>query len=344
MMESQSYPLLIWLGIVFCISQSAMFSGLNLAMLGISRLRLEVEADSGNRKAIRILALRKDVNFLLTTVLWGNVGINVLLTLLSNSVMTGLVAFMFSTVLITFVGEIAPQAYFSRNALRMGSVLAPLLRFYQLLLYPVAKPSALVLDYWLGKEGISYFREQDLHAVIRKHVDAGHSGVGQLEATGAINFLKLDDVAVGHLGHVIDPLSIVAVAVKNELLVFPDFDCRPDDPFLQQIGRARKKWVILVDASGHPRMALNTTTFLSDALFSGKQPNPLHHCHRPIVVSDASTPLGLVLTAFRVDARDATHDVIADDLILLWAAEKRVITGTDILGRLLRDIAVREVS
>jgi CBS domain containing-hemolysin-like protein len=146
MVESQSYSLLIWLGIVFCISQSAMFSGLNLAMLGISRLRLEVEADSGNRRAIRILALRKDSNFLLTTVLWGNVGINVLLTLLSNSVMTGLIAFLFSTVLITFAGEIAPQAYFSRHALRMGSALAPLLRFYQLLLYPVARPSALVLD------------------------------------------------------------------------------------------------------------------------------------------------------------------------------------------------------
>ncbi|MBT8122006.1 MAG: DUF21 domain-containing protein, partial [Gammaproteobacteria bacterium] len=98
---------LVWAGIIFCISQSAMFSGLNLALLGISRLRLEVEATAGNKAAVRILALRKDVNFLLTTILWGNVGINVLLTLLSNSVMTGVVAFFFSTFLITFAGEIA---------------------------------------------------------------------------------------------------------------------------------------------------------------------------------------------------------------------------------------------
>lgn len=100
-----------------CISQSAMFSGLNLALLGISRLRLEVEATAGNPAAIRILTLRKDVNFLLTTILWGNVGINVLLTLLSNSVMAGMTAFFFSTILITFAGEIAPQAYFSRHAM-----------------------------------------------------------------------------------------------------------------------------------------------------------------------------------------------------------------------------------
>ena len=59
---------------------------------------------------------------------------------------------------ITFAGEIAPQAYFSRHAMRMGLLLAPVLRFYQLLLYPVAKPSALLLDRWLGEENISYFR------------------------------------------------------------------------------------------------------------------------------------------------------------------------------------------
>ena len=133
---------LTWLGIAFCLSQSAMFSGLNLALLGISRLSLEVEVSAGNTAAMRILLLRSDTNFLLTTILWGNVGINVLLTLLSNSVLAGVSAFLFSTVFITFFGEIAPQAYFSRNALRMGSLFAPMLRLYQWLLYPVAKPSA----------------------------------------------------------------------------------------------------------------------------------------------------------------------------------------------------------
>jgi hypothetical protein len=343
MVDSESHTVLIWLGILFCISQSAMFSGLNLALLGVSRLRLEIEADSGNRRAIRVLALRNDVNFLLTTVLWGNVGINVLLTLLSNSVMTGLVAFLFSTVLITFAGEIAPQAYFSRNALRMGAAFAPLLRFYQILLYPVAKPSALMLDRWLGKEGINYFSEQDLHSLIRRHVGAGNSDVGRLEATGAINFLKLDDIRVDQLGEIVDPLSIVELPFVDGQPVFPQFECRADDNFLQRVGHSRKKWVTFVDAIGEPRLALNTTTFLSDALFSGERPQPLRYCHRPIVVKDASTQLGQVLTGFKVDAHDAMDDVINNDLILLWGTQQRVITGTDILGRLLHDIAVRDL-
>ena len=146
--------LLTWSGIFFCISQSAMFSGMNLALFSISRLRLEVEADLGNPDASTVLNMRKDSNFVLTTVLWGNVGINVLLTLLSNSVLTGISAFFFSTVIITLIGEIMPQAYFSRHALRMASMLAPLLKFYQILLYPAAKPTAKILDAWLGAEGI----------------------------------------------------------------------------------------------------------------------------------------------------------------------------------------------
>lgn len=103
-MEYFTVPMLVWLGIAFCLSQSAMFSGLNLAMFGLSRLRLEVEASTGDRGARKILALRKDSNFLLTAILWGNVGIHVLLTLLSNSVLAGLGAFLFSTVVITFFG------------------------------------------------------------------------------------------------------------------------------------------------------------------------------------------------------------------------------------------------
>ena len=148
---------LVWVGILFCISQSAMFSGLNLAFFSVSRLRLEVEKTQGNSAAIKVLKLREDANFLLTTILLGNVGINVLLTLLSNQVLAGVGAFLFSTVFITVLGEITPQAYFSRHALKTASFLSPVLRFYQIILYPFAKPTALILDQWLGKEGVHFY-------------------------------------------------------------------------------------------------------------------------------------------------------------------------------------------
>ena len=89
--------LLTWIGIVLCLSQSALFSGLNLAVFSLGRLRLEAEAASGNYSARTVLTLRDRPNEILATILWGNVGINVLLTLLSNSVMAGISAFLFST-------------------------------------------------------------------------------------------------------------------------------------------------------------------------------------------------------------------------------------------------------
>ena len=156
----------IWIGIAVCITQSAMFSGLNLAFFSLTRLRLEIEAEASPKSGARkVLRMREDSNFLLTTILWGNVGINVLLTLLSDSVMAGLVSFAFSTGLITLFGEIVPQAYFSRNALKMASLLAPVLRFYQFVLYPVAKPTAMLLDAWLGKESVQFFAEKNLKLI-----------------------------------------------------------------------------------------------------------------------------------------------------------------------------------
>jgi len=343
-MEELSVDALVWTGILFCISQSAMFSGLNLALLGISRLRLEVEASAGNPAAVKILRLRKDFNFLLTTILWGNVAINVLLTLLSKSVMAGVTAFFFSTFLITFAGEIAPQAYFSRHAMRMGSLLAPLLRFYQLLLYPVAKPSAVVLDWWLGEEGIRYFRERDLRTVIRKHIEAEESDVDRLEGIGALNFLALDDIAVTQEGEHVDPESIISLPTKDGTPVFPEFERRALDPFLLNINRSGKKWVIIIDEHNQPYLVMNANAFLREALFGEGPINPYIYCHRPIIVTDQSTLLGKVVSRLKVYPKSEVDDVVDDDLILIWFEEKRVITGADILGRLLRGIALRDIA
>ena len=122
---------LYWLAILFCLVQSALFSGLTLGLFGLNRLELEIALESGNQNASVLLDIRKDANLLLTTLLWGNVGINVLLTLLTDSLLTGVLAFFFSTFCITIFGEILPQAYFSRNALRLGIMLVPLIRFYR---------------------------------------------------------------------------------------------------------------------------------------------------------------------------------------------------------------------
>lgn len=60
-----------------------------------------MEVVKGNKHAKRVLSLREDANFLLVTILWANLPVNVLLALLSGSVLAGIAAFPFSTVVIT---------------------------------------------------------------------------------------------------------------------------------------------------------------------------------------------------------------------------------------------------
>ena len=332
----------IWIGIGFCISQSAMFSGLNLAFFSISKLRLEIESKNNNSHALKIAKMREDSNFLLTTILWGNVGINVLLTLLSNSVMAGVVAFTFSTFIITFLGEIIPQAYFSRHAMKTASLLSPILRLYQLILYPVAKPTALFLDQWLGSEAIQFFQEKDLRELLRIHVEAPETDIEKVEGKGALNFLDIDDLSIIEEGEIIAPASIVELPFTNDKPVFPTIEHSCDDPFLKLIQGSGKKWVILTDTSGEPRMTLNSDAFLRSALFQKNDFNPLALCHRPIIIRDSATSLGNAMARLKVYPERIGDDVIDEDIMLFWGDEKRVITGSDVLGRLLRGIAQLE--
>lgn len=333
-----------WTGIAFCISQSAMFSGMNLAIFSISRLRLEVEAASGNRDAKKLLRLREDSNFVLTTVLWGNVGINVLLTLLSNSVLAGVSAFLFSTILITFMGEIIPQAYFSRNALKMVSVLSPILRMYQYLLYPFSKTSALFLDWWLGKESIQYFREHNIREIIKRHIDADDADIDRIEGLGALNFLAIDDLDTTQEGETVDPMSMIELPSEHGRLIFPDYSPDPSDPFLRSIEKSGKKWVVLVNPDKKPRLVLDADSFLRHALFKSPPPSPSWYCHKPIIINDPSTKLGDILHMFKIKGRHPQDDVIEKDIVLVWGAQNRIITGSDFLGRLLRGISVEESS
>jgi len=334
----------LWIGIALCIAQSGIFSGLNLAIFSISKLRLEVEAAGGNRDASGLLALRKDSNLTLATVLWGNVTINVLLTLLSGSVLTGIGAFAFSTVVITLFGEIIPQAYFSRHAMRMAARLTPLLNVYRVGLYPIAKPTAIVLNWWLGAEGITFLRERDFRALITRHAGVAGVDVSHLEALGALNFLDLDDILVADEGELVDPRSVIALPIANERPVLPKFARSPDDPFLRRLNASGKKWIIIVDASDRPTFVLDAHHFLRDTLFSTTSVDPEIYWHRPIIITDMRTPLGSVIGRMKVKAEHPEDDVIDNDLILVWGHQKRIITGADLLGRLLRGIVTLDAN
>jgi hypothetical protein len=331
---------LIWVGIAFCISQSALFSGSNIAVFSLSRLRLEAAAAAGDKSASTALELRRDANFTLVTILIGNVAINVALTMLADSVLAGVLAFLFSTVVITALGEIGPQAYFSRNALRAVALFAPVLKAYRILLWPLAKPTALLLDAWVGTEAIAWFREQELHNILRLHAANAGSEVGRVEAIGATNFLAIDDLVLQDQGKPLDPDSIVRLSFEGAHPVFPKIEHAPDDPFVRKLAASRKKWIVLSDDDGQARLLLNANAFLRDFLVLRKEVALIDYCHRPAVATKPTDTLGKAIGILAMlRDQDAGHD---EAVILLWSTEaKRLITGADVLRCLLSGMSER---
>lgn len=333
---------LTWIAILLCLSQSAMFSGLNLAIFSLSKLELEIAVKKGNSKAIKVLNFRKDSNFTLVTILWGNVAVNVLLALLADSLLVGILAFLFSTIVITIFAEIIPQAYFSRNALNVAAMLSPMLKFYQLLFFPIAKLTALVLDKWLGSEGIRFFSEKDLRQVIQLHMESTDSDIAKIEGQGALNFLDIDDIPLTDEGESIALSSIIEMDFENDKPLFPNISPIPDDPFLRKLYKADRKWAVLVDSVQEPRLVMNTSDFIAEVLMSGDTAvQPMAFCHKPIVIREGSQKLGEHLTRFNVSIGKTGTEVIDNDVILLWNDSPRIISGTDILGRLFRGIGKR---
>ncbi|ADE36112.1 DUF21 domain-containing protein [Methanohalophilus mahii] len=334
--------IITWILLLFFVSQSAMFSGLTIGLFGLSRMGLETEAESGNVAAKKVLEVRHDSNYLLTTLLWGNVAANVIITLLTNSLMGGTAAFLFSTIIITCFGEIMPQAYFTRKALKAGAYLVPLVRVYQLLLFPFAKPTAIMLDWWLGKEEIVFFRERSLKKVLQRHIQSARSDIGSVEGQGALNFLTLDDTKITKEGNPIDPKSIISLPTKNRKPVFPELKQTLEDPFLKKISESGKKWVIITDPEGNPIRTLNSDDLLRDLAYGNMTIYPEDYCHRPVIVMSPKTRLEEVIPKLRMYPDHDKGEIIDQDVIIYWTDDdKRIMTGSDILARLLKGVVRR---
>ncbi len=84
---------------------------------------------------------------------------------------------------------------------------------------------------------------------------------------------------------------------------------------------------------------MNANDFIADLLMN-KNPRiqPADYCHRPIVVRDGNQKLGSHLPRFKVNSGTTGTEVIDNDVILLWTENPRIVSGTDILGRLFRGI------
>ncbi|XP_013931971.1 PREDICTED: metal transporter CNNM4-like [Thamnophis sirtalis] len=167
--EDKSLQLPLWLQItivVTLLALSGLFSGLTLGLIALDPMELRIVKNCGTPRerkyATKIEPLRIKGNYLLCSLLLGNVLVNSSLTILLDTVIgENIWSIVMATISIVLFGEILPQAITSRHGLAIGANTVFITRLVMFLTFPVAYPISKLLDYLLGQEmGTVYNREK----------------------------------------------------------------------------------------------------------------------------------------------------------------------------------------
>ncbi|XP_043468398.1 unextended protein isoform X1 [Leptopilina heterotoma] len=162
----KSLPL--WVSIIIiltCLSFSALFSGLNLGLMSLDRTELKILCNTGTEKekqyARTIEPVRNMGNYLLCSILFSNVLVNSIFTIVLEELTSGQVAVICATLAIVIFGEISPQAICSRHGLCIGAKTIYMTKLTMILTFPLSYPISKLLDLVLGEEiGNVYNRER----------------------------------------------------------------------------------------------------------------------------------------------------------------------------------------
>ncbi|KAJ6663372.1 hypothetical protein lerEdw1_009451 [Lerista edwardsae] len=172
---AESYILPLWLLVVIIIvllAFSAMFSGLTLGLMALDLVELRIVQHCGTEKermyATKIEPLRRKGNYLLCSLLIGNVLVNAsLTTLVDGLVGENYMAIVASTVSIVLFGEIFPQALCSRHGLAVGANTIFITKLVMLLTFPLSYPLSRILDCLLGQEMRTIYTREKLVEMLK---------------------------------------------------------------------------------------------------------------------------------------------------------------------------------
>jgi len=185
---------------------------MTLGMFSLSITSLETKIKLGDIRAKKVFPLRKNGSLLLTTLLFGNVAVNTAIAIILNSVASGFIAGIISTIVIVLFGEVLPQALFARHALTFGSKMVWLIKFFIIIFYPFASPIAYILDKFLGKESPVLFSKQEFSEIIKHHEDAPESVIDSDEERILLGALSFSDKQAYEI---MTPRTVVHYLNKN---------------------------------------------------------------------------------------------------------------------------------
>lgn len=186
----------ILITVLALVAFSAICSGLNVGLVSLDEGDLRRKANLGNAAARRVLPFRKNLHLTLAGILLSNVASITGTSLVLDNRFNGIVAEIASTLLIVIFGEILPQAFFARYALKFCALLAPLLRCMVIATYPVAKPLQLLLDALFGHEVPHLQSRRELGLLMAEHAVAEESELDEDEVEIIRGALQLSEKRV----------------------------------------------------------------------------------------------------------------------------------------------------
>lgn len=278
--------------IVFLLFLSAVTSGLNLGLMSLDMNELAVISSCGDPRersyARTIAPLRKRGNYLLCSLLLGNVMVNSTLTVILEEMTSGLVAVIGSTLAIVVLGEIVPQAFCARQGLAIGAKTIYLTYAFMIITFPLSYPISSLLDCVLGEEKGNVYDRERLMEFIR--ITGNHT---QLEA---------DEVAIISGALKLKKIKVDQIMTKIEDVFMLPIDCMLDRKTIRSIIEKgysripiyefgdRKQIVALILAKDLALLDPDDRTPLADML---------RYCKHPLIFIDDTATLDLALNEFK---------------------------------------------
>ncbi|CAB0036563.1 unnamed protein product [Trichogramma brassicae] len=163
------------------------------------------------RYARTIQPVRNHGNYLLCSILFSNVLVNSIFTIILEELTSGFVAVSCSTLAIVIIGEISPQAICSRHGLCVGAKTIYITKLTMLITFPLSYPISKLLDFLLGEEIGNVYNRERLKELVK--------------VTTGYNDLEKDEV------------NIIAGALELRKKTVADVMTRIDDVYMLNYNR-----------------------------------------------------------------------------------------------------------
>ena len=322
--------IIIAIGIILCIVLSGVFSAAEMAIISCNRVRMENEAEDGNRKAARVLKLNEDYDNTLSTILLSNNLVNIAASSLStvyiilltgsddlNWLITAIV-----TILVIIFGETIPKIISKKHANSLSQGMSGFIMALYYILMPVnfivVKITSLLTMAVGRKGGIDTEEEktEELQAIIETAEDEGVIDSDQSEIVAAA--IDFSDVSAS---------DVMTARVDIEAIDIED----PVSKIMKQVSKSRKsRFPVYKDSIDNIIGVMHLNPFLK-AMAKDGNPNIKELMNEPCYVYKTAK-LPHVLDVLR-DARQ--HLAIVTDE---YSGTLGIVTMEDVLEELVGDI------